>query len=280
MATARRRKTVAGDTAAATASASSARSNEVTLSLPKLDRSLYMPILVVLLIIASFLLGMLVTKVQYLEKNGSSSNNNQQANAAAGAAPTGAAAPQPTGYLDPKDVGHLPVLGQDSAPVTLVEFADFRCPFCEQFYTNTFPQLQQDYINTGKVKMYFRHWAFLGPASITASDAAECANEQGHFWDYYNWLYKNQPSETDTSMYTTDKLSQAAGDLGMDTNQFSQCLDSKKYEKNVTDDYNAGQKAGVSGTPTFYINGTQIVGAVPYAQIKSAIDDALKKAGQ
>lgn len=171
----------------------------------------------------------------------------------------------------------LPLKGNANAKVKIVEFADFRCPFCEKVFTETEPQMFKDYVDTGKASFEFRNYAFLGPASTVAANAAECANEQGKFWEYYEWLYKNQPPETDTSMYVTDKLAQAAGTLGMDTAQFSSCLDSKKYDKNVSDDLALGQSVGVSGTPTFYVNGTQLVGAQPYESIKAVIEQELKK---
>ena len=174
-------------------------------------------------------------------------------------------------------LGHFPVKGNANAKVTIVEFADFRCPFCEKFYTDTEPQILKDYVDTGKAKFVFRNYAFLGPASVVAANAAECANDQGKFWDMYDYLYKNQPDESDISMYVTDKLSAAAGTLGMNASQFSSCLDAKTFDKRASDDLAEGQAVGVSGTPTFYINGKQLVGALPYATIKAAIDEELKK---
>lgn len=226
-------------------------------------------ILFVLLIIASFLLGSLYTKVQYLEKG-------TQIAAAPAAGSGNQAAPSPAAKVK-MDVGHFPIKGNKNAKVTVVEFADLRCPYCEQFFTNTEPQLEADYVNTGKIKFAFRQYAFLGPASTVAANAVECANEQGKFWDMHDYFYKNQPPETDTSMYTTDKLTQVAGTLGMDTTKFQSCLTANTYSKNVTDDFNAGQQGGVTGTPSFFINGSLIVGAVPYDQLKTAIDAELAK---
>lgn len=174
-------------------------------------------------------------------------------------------------------VGHLPPIGDPSAKVKIIEFGDFRCPFCDKFFKETEPQLLNDYVKTGKAVFYFRHFQFLAAASVTAGNASECANEQNKFWDYHNYLYQNQPDESDTSMYNTDKLTSVAGSLGLNTDQFKSCLDSKKYDKNVQDDYAAGQKAGVSGTPTFYINGIQLVGAQPYSALKTVIDQQLAK---
>ncbi len=181
--------------------------------------------------------------------------------------------------------GNLPIKGNSDAKVVIIEFADFRCPFCKSFFTASEPSLMKDYIDTGKAKFVFRHFAFLGPASITAGNSAECANEQNRFWDYYDYLYKNQPSESDTSMFTTDKLTAAAQNLGLDASKFRSCLDSTKYSQNLSSDQSDGQSAGVTGTPSFIIgkagpngvvNGQLIVGAQPYSVFKTAIDNLLK----
>src|SRR5205807_3560195 len=103
-------------------------------------------------------------------------------------------------------------------------------------------------------------------------------NEQGKFWDMHNYLYEHQPDESDTSMYTTDNLTPIAGTLGLDINEFQSCLSANKYQKNVDTDIADAQKAQVDGTPTLFINGHRLVGAVPYAQIKPLIDQQLQAA--
>lgn len=182
-------------------------------------------------------------------------------------------------------LGKLPVKGSKDAKIAVVEFADFRCPFCKSFFDETEPQLLKDYVNTGKVKFSFRHFAFLGPASITAANASECANEQNKFWDFYDYLYKSQPDESDTSMFTTEKLTNIAGTLGLETTKFSSCLSTNKYNQNISLDQSEAQTAGVSGTPSFIIgkigsdgkvSGELLVGAQPYNIFKSSIDRLLK----
>ncbi len=233
--------------------------------------------LVVLLIMASFLIGVLVTKVQYLEANQTANNQ-----AAAPAAANNQAAAGQQGLTDGQKVANLgtgkfPALGNPNTKVTIVEFADFRCPFCENFFTQTLPQIKKDYIDTGKVKFYFRNFAFLGDASTVAANAAECANDQGKFWEYHDYLYKNQPDESNTTMYNTDTLTQAAVSLGMDGNTFRSCLDGKKDSASVNKDISDAQTAGVSGTPTLFVDGTAIVGAQPYSAFKTLIDQELAK---
>lgn len=244
-------------------------------------------ILVALLIVASFLIGVLYTKVQYLEggklfagtQAGTTAAGTQN-NTAGAAAGTQAAVPTvaPPGTKYDVANGHFPIKGDESAKVTIVEFADFRCPFCEQFFTQTEPQLFKDYVDTGKVKFSFRQYAFLGPASVIAADAAECANDQNKFWDFHDFLYKNQPPETDTSMYTTDTLTQDAVNLGMDGDKFRSCLDGKTDDSKQAQDMTEGQKVGVSGTPTFFVNGIQLVGAQPYSAFQTLIDQEIAKA--
>ncbi len=235
----------------------------------------YIPFLVILLIIASFALGMLIDRVMVLEKG--VNNNNSAAQQAAAQQPNQPAQGAQPGQKVDVAAGHFPIKGNKDAKVTVIEFADFRCPFCEQFFSQVEPQLMKDYVDTGKVKFVFRSFAFLGPASTLASNAAECANDQSKFWDFYDYMYKNQPPESDTSMYTNEKLTSIAGDLGMNTDQFSSCITSTKFDKNVSGDLADGQKAGVSGTPTFFVNGQSLVGAQPYTAFKTAIDAELAK---
>jgi protein-disulfide isomerase len=236
-------------------------------SMKMLDDSKYTPFYVILLLIMAFLLGAATTKMQILNGTGAV----QQVTAHV--ITQTPAAPQKVANVV---LGDYPPKGDKNAKVKIVEYADLRCPFCEKFFTDTESQILSDYVTPGKANFTFVNYAFLGSASTVAANAAECANEQGKFWDFHDYLYKNQPSETDTSLFTTDGMTQIAGQLGMDTNQFSSCLSSNKYNKQVSDDLAAGQKEGVSGTPTTFINGTPIVGAVPYAQIKTEIDKALQ----
>ncbi|MEM4271138.1 MAG: DsbA family protein [Candidatus Pacearchaeota archaeon] len=242
-------------------------SNKINLT----DKS-YTPILLVLLLIASFLLGALSTKLSFLEKGqtGNSPAGTQ------GTAPNQIPSPGTKTKIN-IDSGHLPILGKKDAKVTIIEFADFQCPFCERFFKDVLPNLKKDYVDTGKVKLSFRHYAFLGQESTWAALASECANEQGKFWEYHDYLYNNQGPEN-SGTFAKEKLVGFAQNLGLNTNQFSSCLNSDKYSKNVSEDLSAGQKAGVTGTPSTFINGQLIVGAQPYTAFKTLIDEELKKA--
>ena len=230
----------------------------------------YTPLLMVLLLIASFLLGVLTTKVAYLENQNS---GNQQAQAPAGSP---GASIQPGAKVN-VSTGPFPVLGDKNAKVTVVEFADFQCPFCEQWFSNVESSLIKDYVNTGKVKFAFRNYAFLGQESTWAAEASYCANEQGKFWDYHDYLYKHQGQEN-SGAFSKANLEQFASDLGLNTSQFNQCLEQDKYASQVASEVKEGQTAGVNGTPTSFVDGQSVVGAQPYSAFKTLIDQELAKA--
>lgn len=224
--------------------------------------SSYTPVLAILLVIAAFLVGVLFTKVQYLEKGQTP------------AVPTNIQADNntPPAVAQKVDVktGNLPVLGQSNAKVEVVEFADFQCPFCERWFKDVEASLIKDYVDTGKIKFAFRHFAFLGDESNWSAEASECANDQGKFWEYHDYLYNHQGAEN-SGAFSKDNLKSFALAMGLNAAEFNSCLDSGKYTKNVTDDTQAGQTAGVSGTPATFINGMQISGACPYSTFDGAI---------
>ncbi len=168
------------------------------------------------------------------------------------------------------------ILGDKDAKVMIVTYADFRCPFCEKFYTQVEKQIVADYVNTGKARFIFRNFAFLGQQSTWTSEAAECAAEQDKYWEYYNWLFSNQAPESDLNYYSKANLIKYAGKVGLNATQFTSCLNSDKYSKRVADDSASGKAIGVTGTPTTFINGQKIVGAQPYETFKQAIDALLK----
>jgi len=168
--------------------------------------------------------------------------------------------------------GDIPFKGQKSAPITIIEFSDFQCPYCERFYTQTLPLIDENYIKTGKVKLTFRNFPLsFHQYAQKAAEASECANEQNKFWEYHNKLFENQNS------LDTDSLKKYASELGLDTGKFNSCLDTGKMKSVVQKDFDDGAKYGVSGTPAFFINGISIVGAQPYETFKQIIDQELNK---
>lgn len=215
-------------------------------------------------------------------------------------APTSAASPAPTSTQGAKvegiTAGNLPPQGDKNAKVLLVEFADYQCPFCgavsgfvpngpvasqmvqqDPSWKPYEPNIINDYVKTGKVQYSYRDWPFLGVESTDAANAARCANEQGKFWDYHNYLFQHQAQEN-SGAFSKDNLKKFASDLGLNASQFNSCVDSGKYSADVTADKNDGTKYGVSGTPTLYINGTPIIGSQSYTAVKAEIDKALASA--
>ncbi|MBM7563285.1 DsbA family protein [Paenibacillus sacheonensis] len=181
------------------------------------------------------------------------------------------------------DYAKLPVLGKADAPVKIVEFGDYKCPSCQVFSQQVKPLLEKDYIDTGKVALYFKDFAFIGPDSFTAAGAAHSVFHQSNdaFWKYYDALYKNQPDEK-TLWATSDYLVQLAkdNDIGVDLDQLKKDIDGKTYEKDVKKSNSDANKAHVQSTPTLFINGKEFTGSfASYAQLKQAIDKELA-AGQ
>lgn len=230
------------------------------------------------LVIFAFLLGMLTNKVIYLEKV-TKGNTTTTTTADAGAQVAQPTEPTPPPVVD-VEVGNLPIKGDENAKVTIVEFSDFQCPFCKSFIDDTYQQLDEQYIKTGKVKFAFRHYPLtvIHPNAPKAAEAAECANEQDKFWEYHDVLFKNQETWSPQSSTTfADSLTDYAGQVGLDTVQFRSCLDSGKYKQKVDDDLTAGQAIQVGGTPAFFINGKRVTGAVPFADLQKTIEEELNK---
>lgn len=191
--------------------------------------------------------------------------------------PIGTGAAPSAGAIDMKALADDDsVKGNSDAVVTIVEFSDFQCTFCKRFYDNALGQIRSTYIDTGKVKFVYRDFplGFHQNAQI-AAEAAECAGEQGKFWEYHDKIFDNSQSDG-TGLYKDD-LKQYAAELGLDAAAFNTCIDSGKYTQEVNDDFNDGSAAGVDGTPTFFINGTKIVGAQPFSNFQQIIDAELNR---
>ena len=171
------------------------------------------------------------------------------------------------------------VLGDQNAAVTIIEYSDFQCPFCAKFFKETESVLREKYIKTGKVKFIYRNFAFLGPESIWAANAARCAGEQNKFWQYHDYLYGNQSGENQDA-FSKDNLKSFAVVLGLDKEKFNACLDSEKYTDLIQKETKAGGESGVQGTPASFINGTLYPGALPIATFTQIIDDELNKLGK
>ena len=176
-----------------------------------------------------------------------------------------------------------PVKGDPDAPVTVVEFSDFQCPFCARFYTQTLPALEENYIDTGKIKLVYRDMplANLHPNAHTAHIAAECADEQGKFWEYHDVLFEKQNQWNRISLDdATNNFKEYAIELGLNSASFDICLLSQSMADEVNADLSAAGQYGATGTPTFFIGNekdgfVKLVGAQPFSAFQAAIDAIL-----
>jgi len=197
-------------------------------------------------------------------------------------------APPAQPAFEPKvaSVEGAPFMGKYDAPVTLMEFSDYQCPFCSRHYRETMPTLVKDYVETGKLRFVMRENPIqsIHSRAMPASLAALCANDQGKYWEMHNIMFEHQRELTD------ENLKSYAATIGLNTAEFDSCFDSKKYEKTVNDDLKDGRDLGIRGTPGFVVGLTDpkdpntvnftifLNGAKPLAEFKDAIDSLLEPA--
>jgi len=179
---------------------------------------------------------------------------------------------------DLKIEGRDVVLGNPDAPVSVIEYGDYQCPFCGRFFSQTEPQIRENYIKSGKAKMVYRNFAFLGPESFAAAEAAECAKDQKQFWTFHDALFETEVADGEEHNGNLDRglFVKIAGDLKMDTEAFAKCYDSGKYKDQVKQDSAAAQAVGVNSTPTSFVNGEELRGALPYSDFQTAIEKYLE----
>lgn len=175
-----------------------------------------------------------------------------------------------------------PFLGPKNAKVTIIEFSDYQCPFCRSFWRNTLEQIKTEYINSGKsVKFVYRDFPLsqIHPLAQKYAEAAECAGDQGKYWEMHDKIFQEQDKlgQGTIGTYTVDDIKKWARELGLNGSEFNQCLDSGKHAEEVKKDFDDGVAAGVNGTPTFFINGQVLVGAQPFESFKTIIDQELGK---
>lgn len=242
------------------------------------------PVLIVLIIIASFFLGSLTTKVQMLEKGivtdlAQGKNNNQ---------PAAPAVQPPQATKGVASVDDDPILGDKNAPVTIIEFSDYECPFCKRHFESTHQELVKKYIDTGKAKLVFRDFplSFHDPMASKEAIAATCAQEQGgdkKYYEFHDEIFKRTISNGNG--LDDAKIQTIASDLKLNINSFKSCLSNTAKADEVKKDIADGSAAGASGTPTFLIgkstsngkiDGDLLVGAQPFAAFQAVIDPLLK----
>lgn len=198
--------------------------------------------------------------------------------------PQPAQAPQPSApQIVQVSLDDDPVKGDPNAPITIVEFSDFQCPFCSRFYEQTLPLIQQNYIDTGKIKFVYRDFPIdsLHPNARAAHVAAECADEQGMFWEYHDILFGRVNEWQSLPMSSLgDQFVSYSDELELDLTEFISCLQSPVVADEVQADYLAGIRYEVTGTPGFFV-GTEkdgfikLNGAQPYSVFAQVIESLL-----
>ncbi len=173
-----------------------------------------------------------------------------------------------------------PVRGNPDAKFTIVEFSDFQCPFCAKFHSETLPLLMENYIDNGKVNLVFRDFPIesIHPNAVPASHAAECADDQGKFWEMHDIIFENQRNWQNVEvLQSVDLFKKYAVEIGVDEDEFDSCMSSAKHIDEIKKDLEDGQAYGVTGTPGFFVGNeevgfTKIIGAQPFSSFQRVIE--------
>jgi len=174
-----------------------------------------------------------------------------------------------------------PYLGDPNAPITLVEFGDYQCFFCNKFFHDTEQKLLENYVDTGKVKIIFKDFTIIGPDSTTAAHAAHCADDQGLFWEYHDTLYNNWNGENN-GWASSENLLRMAHDVGLDIDEFTDCMLNEIHTQIISASNADARTLGLTGTPGFFVIGhnnqvTKIPGAQPFEVFQKIFDSELEK---
>ena len=174
-----------------------------------------------------------------------------------------------------------PILGDPDAPITLVEFGDYQCHYCNVFFESIEKDIMKNYVKTGKVKIIFKDYNIIGPDSINASHGAHCANEQGLFWEYHDILYSNWTGENN-GWASLSNLTVFAEEIDADMDNWTECMNEKKHSKIIMDSNNDAKSLELTGTPAFFVinsNGevSKIFGAQPFEVFQKIFDTELEK---
>lgn len=174
-----------------------------------------------------------------------------------------------------------PILGDPNAPITIIEFGDYQCFYCNKFFHDTENQIYENYIKTGKAKLIFKDFTIIGQDSVVAAHAAHCADDQGKFWEYHNTLYNNWNGENN-GWASAENQFKFAQQVGLDNTKFTECMTSEKYKSKIQASSEDAKTLGLTGTPAFFVIGpnnkiVKVPGAQPYDVFVSILDsDELK----
>jgi protein-disulfide isomerase len=169
-------------------------------------------------------------------------------------------------------IGDNPILGPADAPITIIEFSDYQCPYCRKWVVEAWPKIQAAY--PGKIRLVYRDFPLysIHPESEGAAIAAWCAGDQQKYWEFHDLLFSDQLP------FGQDSYIKYAAQVNLDVDQFTKCITTQQFKTVVSDNYNYASNLGVNSTPTFFVNGIPMVGAQPFEAFKDLIDKEL--AGQ
>lgn len=183
----------------------------------------------------------------------------------------------PFAALVRRDAGDPMALGEVDAPVVMINYSEFQCPFCGKFARDTKPELVEKYVDNGTLRIEWRDFPYLGPESTTAAHAARAAGAQGKFWEFHDAMFADQ-QPPNSGKLTEEYLVGVAEQAGLDPEQFAKDLKSDEVAAAVQKDFQEGQSIGVTGTPAFLVNGQPIMGAQPTEVFVEAIEQAAEAA--
>lgn len=174
-----------------------------------------------------------------------------------------------------------PTLGNPNAPITLIEFGDYQCHFCNVFFHSTENEIMKKYVETGKVKMIFKDYNIIGPDSVNASHGAHCANDQGLFWEYHDILYSNWTGENN-GWASSENLGKFALEIGLDMDEWSECMLNGLHSQTILASNEDARSLELTGTPAFFVIGpdgktTRLFGAQPFETFEKVFENELKK---
>ena len=176
--------------------------------------------------------------------------------------------PEQRDLIERRQAGDYTALGAVDAPVVMVEYSDYSCPYCGRFARDTKPELVRKYVETGVLRMEWRDYPVISENSALAAAAGRAAGLQGRFWEFNSAVYQLEPG----TPLTVDRLRQIAGDLGLDGEKFAADLATDQVSQAIQADFESGRTLGVNSTPTFFVNGTLLQGALPLEQFEQVIE--------
>lgn len=228
-------------------------------------RNVMVPVIVV--VIAAVALGFALVSASGGDDDGQGSSSAQAASGNG----------EETESTERRDEADPLAMGDVDAPVVMVNYSDFQCPYCGKFARDSQPELVKDYVDEGILRIEWRDFPYFGDESKVSAVAARAAAEQDKFWEFHDEMYADQP-EMNSGKIDTEYLTDIAEDIDLDVDQFKADLESDEFQDQVEEDFTEGQQIGVTGTPTFVINGTQIVGAQPLNTFTDVIENEAREA--